>query len=81
MDEQRVPTELAGRPLDGVVRALFGVSWGDARRWVASGKVSVDGAPALNPEKRVRAGARVALAMSAVARCHDGARTLAPGSR
>ena len=63
--EHTVPTELAGRPLDGIVRALFQTSWGDARKWISSGKVQVDGVTVLDPEKRVRAGVTLVLAMNA----------------
>jgi 23S rRNA pseudouridine1911/1915/1917 synthase len=63
--EHEVPADLGGRPLDGVVRALFGATWGKARSWIASGKVSVDGRTVTEVEKRVRAGARVVLAMNA----------------
>jgi 23S rRNA pseudouridine1911/1915/1917 synthase len=60
-----VPENLGGRPLDGVVRALYGATWGKARGWIASGKVSVDGRTVVDAEKRVRAGARITLAMNA----------------
>jgi 23S rRNA pseudouridine1911/1915/1917 synthase len=63
--EKTVPQELGGRPLDGVVRALFGATWGDARKWIASGKVRVDGVTVTDHEKHVRAGVGVALVMNA----------------
>jgi ribosomal protein S4 len=37
-----VPAELDGRPLDAVVRALFALSHGAARKAVETGKVSID---------------------------------------
>jgi 23S rRNA pseudouridine1911/1915/1917 synthase len=66
-----VSGELAGKPLDGVVRALFGATWGKARAWIESGKVSVDGRTILEPTKRVREGARVELAMNAPRRASE----------
>ena len=63
--ERTVPTELGGRPLDAIVRALYGATWGNARKWVASGKVQVDGDTVLDYERRFRAGVTVVLAMSA----------------
>ncbi len=63
--EKTVPPELGGRPLDGIVRALFGATWGDARKWIASGKVRVDGVTVTDHERHVRAGVAVILAMNA----------------
>src|SRR5580658_2664827 len=63
--EHVVPVELGGRPLDGIVRALFGVTWGNARKWIGSGKVRVDGQTVLDHERPVRAGVAVILAMNA----------------
>lgn len=60
-----VPDELSGRPLDGVVRALFGVSWGDARAHIASGKITVDGGVRLEERAKIRAGSVVELKMNA----------------
>ena len=60
-----IPPELGGRPLDGIVRALFGASWGDARKWIASGKVEVDGKIVFDHERAVRAGVAVVLKMNA----------------
>jgi 23S rRNA pseudouridine1911/1915/1917 synthase len=53
-----VPPELAG-PLDRAVRGLFGVSWGQARAWIASGKVRVGEAVVTDATARVPAGADV----------------------
>ncbi len=63
--EHVVPTELAGRPLDGIVRALFGVTWGNARKWIETGKVTVDGQVVLDHGRAVRAGVKVVLTMNA----------------
>lgn len=62
---RRVGTELAGRRLDAVVRDLFEVSWGQARRWIEGGKVFVGGAAALDAAQPVREGAEVALRLDA----------------
>jgi 23S rRNA pseudouridine1911/1915/1917 synthase len=75
--EHVVPGELAGRPLDGIVRALFGATWGDARKWIRSGKVDVDGQTVLDHERPVRAGVKVVLTMSA--RRRDPRRTTGGG--
>ncbi|MDP9036468.1 MAG: RluA family pseudouridine synthase [Myxococcota bacterium] len=53
-----VPPGLDG-PLDRAVRALFGVSWGKARAWIAAGKVCVGGVVVTEPTARVSAGAEV----------------------
>jgi len=53
-----VPPELAG-PLDRVVRGLFGVSWGQARGWIASGKVRVGDGVVTEATARVAAGAEI----------------------
>jgi 23S rRNA pseudouridine1911/1915/1917 synthase len=47
------------------VRAAFGASWGKARAWIASGKVTVEGEVVTEPTARVREGAKVELRMSA----------------
>lgn len=60
-----VPPELVGKLLDAVVRALYKVSWGEARKWIETGKITVDGATWSNPLKRVGANASVMLSMSA----------------
>jgi 23S rRNA pseudouridine1911/1915/1917 synthase len=51
-----LPPGLAGA-LDRAVREVFGVSWGRARAWIASGKVQVDAAVVTDPTARVAAGA------------------------
>ena len=53
-----VAPELAG-PLDRVVRSSLEVSWGQARSWIASGKVRVGGEVVREPTVRVAAGAEV----------------------
>lgn len=53
-----LPPELAGS-LDRAVRGLFGVSWGQARSWIASGKVRVGDAVVTDGTARVAAGAEV----------------------
>jgi 23S rRNA pseudouridine1911/1915/1917 synthase len=70
--EQVVPPELGGRPLDGIVRALFGATWGDARRWIASGKIQVDSQTVLDHGRGVRAGVKVVLSMNAPKRSKRG---------
>jgi 23S rRNA pseudouridine1911/1915/1917 synthase len=52
---KQVPRELAG-PLDRAVRGLFEVSWGQARTWIARGKVRHAGSVASEPTARVREG-------------------------
>lgn len=51
-----VPEELAGKALDGVVRALADVPWSLARRWIESGKIAVNGSPWSDGTRHVRAG-------------------------
>ena len=43
-----MPPERVGTLLDGLVRALFQVSWGRAREWIAGGKIRVNGEPVLD---------------------------------
>lgn len=52
-----VPPELGGRPLDAVVRTLADVSWNEARRWIESGKIALDGVPSNDVTRKVRRGA------------------------
>jgi 23S rRNA pseudouridine1911/1915/1917 synthase len=51
-----VPEDLAGKPLDGAVRALAGVAWSAARSMIETGKVKVAGATATSERRRVLAG-------------------------
>jgi len=60
-----IPAELSGRPLDGVVRALAGVSWSEARRFIETGKIRVAGEIVTDAERKVRRGGRVSLDMRA----------------
>jgi 23S rRNA pseudouridine1911/1915/1917 synthase len=69
--EQTVPTQLGGRPLDGILRTLFGLTWGNARKWIETGKVMVDGQVVLDHGRAVRAGVVVALTMNAPKRQGD----------
>lgn len=63
--EAVVGPELGGAPVDGVARALFGLSWGRARELVRRGKVRVDDRIVTSPTARVRAGARLVLDLGA----------------
>lgn len=62
--EPRSPTP---RPpgLDARVREQFEASWGDARAWIASGKISVDGEIVTEPRAIVAKGAEIVRTMSA----------------
>ncbi len=71
-DTRTVTPELGNRPLDGAVRSLFDVSWGKARSYIETGKVSIDGAPCADATRRVRAGSELALTMSARRRPAEG---------
>lgn len=51
-----VPEALAGRPLDGALRALTGAPWSAARAMIETGKVKVSGAIAGSARRRVSAG-------------------------
>jgi 23S rRNA pseudouridine1911/1915/1917 synthase len=51
-----VPEGQAGRPLDGVLRALTGVAWSVARSMVETGKVKVAGAIAGDTRRKMRTG-------------------------
>src|SRR5258708_40098363 len=62
-----VPPELTG-PLDRVVRALYGASWGRARALIATGKVRVDGTVTLEATARVVTGAEIAIGPQAARR-------------
>ncbi len=58
---ETVPPALDGVPLDRAVRTLFESSWGQARRWIARGKISLDGEVATDGLRPVAAGGEVAL--------------------
>jgi 23S rRNA pseudouridine1911/1915/1917 synthase len=51
-----VPAALSGRPLDGALKTLAKISWGDARKLIERGKVKVAGTVVLDGERRLRAG-------------------------
>ncbi len=56
---------MAGSPLDGVVRQLFAVSWGDARNLIQRGKIAVDGRVVTDGRVRVKGGAEIVLDLHA----------------
>jgi len=60
-----VPPELAQKPLDAVVRALFSLSWNEARDHIRTGKIAVNGATRTEPLFRARQGAEIALRIRA----------------
>jgi len=60
-----VPPSQGGAALDAVVREAFALSWGRARDLVRRGKVTVDGRAVVDPVRRVRAGAMVAIDLAA----------------
>jgi 23S rRNA pseudouridine1911/1915/1917 synthase len=51
-----VPKELHGRPLDGVLKTLASLSWGDARKLIERGKISVGGKVITQIDRRLRQG-------------------------
>jgi 23S rRNA pseudouridine1911/1915/1917 synthase len=55
----------AGTALAAFVRGKTGAAWSAVKRQIASGKVSVGGAPAVEEGRRLQAGERVALNMAA----------------
>lgn len=57
----KIPKESSGSPLDGVLRQLFELSWGDARTLVRKGKVSLDGKTVTDSRAKVRGGEEVVL--------------------
>lgn len=54
-----------GETLEATVRRAFETSWGTARRWIATGKVTVEGEVVTDGVRRLRAGLRVELHMAA----------------
>jgi 23S rRNA pseudouridine1911/1915/1917 synthase len=56
----RVPGDLEG-PVDRAVRALFGTSWGQARTWIAGGKVRVAGVVVTEATARVKVDAEIVI--------------------
>jgi 23S rRNA pseudouridine1911/1915/1917 synthase len=65
MTQKSVPKDLGPMPLDAAVRALFEVSWGDARKWIERGKITVDGEAWTDPRRKVAPGASLVLTMNA----------------
>lgn len=64
-DLRVVPASLTQRPLDAVVRALFALSWNEARGRIRTGKIAVNGATRTEPLFRTREGAEIAMRMRA----------------
>ena len=62
--------------LAGFVRARTGAPWSEVKRWIATGKVFVDGEPAGHPGLRLAPGAEVSLRMTAPARSRAAAADL-----
>jgi 23S rRNA pseudouridine1911/1915/1917 synthase len=60
-----VPPELARKALDAVVRALFELSWNEARDRIRSGKVTVNGAVRTDVLFRALEGAEIRMALHA----------------
>jgi 23S rRNA pseudouridine1911/1915/1917 synthase len=56
---------VAQKRLDSVVRTLFRASWGDARRFIATGKVTVDGEVVTDEACEVGEDAKIELRMNA----------------
>ena len=61
----RVPEGVKRKPIDGVLRAVTGVSWGDARRLVETGKVQVRGAFVSDTRHPVSTGDEIAILLRA----------------
>ena len=61
----KIPPELNARPLDGVMRALTGGTWSEARKLITTGKVAVAGEVVTRETRKVRAGDRVELRLRA----------------
>jgi len=53
------------KKLDAVVRERFEASWGDARAWITSGKITVDGEVVTDPTAPIEADAEVVRTMNA----------------
>lgn len=56
-----VPQDLGGKSLDNVVRTLAEVSWSQARKWIESGKIAVDGMTWTQTTKYVPVAATITL--------------------
>ena len=60
-----ISTELAGKRLDYAVRELFSLSWGQARKWIETGKISLDTVVVRDEAVLVTAGAQCVSHMNA----------------
>jgi len=60
-----ISTELAGQRLDYAVRELFSLSWGQARKWIETGKISLDTAVVRDASVQVKEGAKCVYQMNA----------------
>jgi 23S rRNA pseudouridine1911/1915/1917 synthase len=60
-----IRVEIGGRPLAEHIRDAAGVSWNEAKRLIASGKVFVDEDRATDPGERIAVGRTIALRMAA----------------
>ncbi|HKQ69747.1 MAG TPA: RluA family pseudouridine synthase [Polyangiaceae bacterium] len=60
-----VPADLGGRPLDGALKALTQLSWGDARKLIERGKVAVGDKVVTKLERRVREGETIEIRLRA----------------
>jgi 23S rRNA pseudouridine1911/1915/1917 synthase len=49
-----IPIELGGRLLDAAVKTLWNVTWGEARKWIETGKIKLDGQVVTDPTKKAR---------------------------
>jgi 23S rRNA pseudouridine1911/1915/1917 synthase len=60
-----VPAELVGSALDAVVRSIYGTTWGEARKWIARGKIAVNGVVWTDGRRKVGRGATIARTLHA----------------
>jgi len=49
----------AGQTIVALLRGHLGLSWSEARRWIAERRVQLDGGPCPDPTRRLRAGQRL----------------------
>src|SRR6202034_4479593 len=64
-DGYTVPKDLNNRPIDAAVPSLFGVSWGEARKWIQTGKIAVDGERVTGTTTWVKTGQEIVRSMNA----------------
>jgi len=57
VQKHTISATLAGKRLDYAVRELFSLSWGQARKWIETGKISLDATVVRDIEMPVTAGA------------------------